>query len=263
MPPPPPDDSPRWRVSQYEDAARAAGGLPAALTGASETPAGGITVLGSTLLADLRRVEQAGDGSEVLEVVAACLRHRESALIHLDDAGYVLPITVFPIQRLFHTPLQAEQWSALHWGRLRLIDVQPAVLRPPGHLYTDRVAATQRYGSLTILLWLLALHGPRKQLLPQIDERAAYRLTAGPELTALPLSGALGPAVDHLRTEAMTLRALARLPGMDVERASRLLNALYLQSALMVLRSSSGEPPARGAAAPGLIERIRSRFGGL
>lgn len=269
-PPPPdePDDDPdasaRWRVSEYQEVLH---GAPprdhAPLIGLGNAIAPASTLLSSTLLADLRRVDRTADGSDVLEVVAACLRHKENALLHLDDGGYVLPITVFPSQRMFHTPLRAAQWANLHWARLKLIDVQPAVLRPPGHVYTERVASTQRYGALTILLWLLALHGPRRQLLPQIDARASYRLTAGPELQALPLSGALAPAVQHLRNQAMSLRALSRLPGMDLERASRLLNALYLQSALMVLRSSSSQSATPSQQPTTWLGRIRSRWGSL
>lgn len=247
-----PSDSSRWRVSAYREGRVAdAPALAAAPT----------TVLSSTLLAELRRVDRGVDGQDILEVVAACLRHKESVLMHLDDGGYVLAITLFPQQRLFHTPLRAEQWSSLHWARLKLIDVLPAQLRPPGDVYAERVAASQRYGSLTILLWLLALHGPRRRLLPALDMRAAYRLTSAPDLQALPLAGALAPAVQRLRREAVTLRDLARMPGMDTERASRLLNALYLQSALMVLRSPDAGAP--GPAPDSWWGRLRSRWGGL
>lgn len=255
-----PEDAPaeRWRVSAYENAIRQGAAVSNVAQGANQDR---VTLLSSTLSAELRQVERTAEGSDILEIVAACMRHKENVLIHLNDGGFVLPITLFPQQRLFHTPLVADQWSTLKWARLKLIDVQPAALRPPGDVYTERVASAQRYGALTILLWLLALHGPRRELLPQVDARAAYRLSAGPELQALPLSGALSPAVQKLRAQPMTLRTLSKLPGMDVERASRLLNALYLQSALMVLRSGSALPP--DTQPMGFIERLRSRWGGL
>jgi hypothetical protein len=41
----------------------------------------------------------------------------------------------------------------------------------------------------------------------------------------------------RLRNEGSTLSDIAEWPGMDRERAVRLLNALYLQAGLMVSRS--------------------------
>ena len=54
--------------------------------------------------------------------------------------------------------------------------------------------------------------------------------------------GALGPAAERLRHDAASLRDIANWPGMSTDRACRLLNALYLTSALMVMRS---HPAAR------------------
>jgi hypothetical protein len=50
--------------------------------------------------------------------------------------------------------------------------------------------------------------------------------------------------MQRLRQGAASLREMAHWPGMSVERASRLLNALYLCGALMVTRS---HPAARSA----------------
>ena len=49
--------------------------------------------------------------------------------------------------------------------------------------------------------------------------------------------GALTPAIQRLARQGATLKELADWPGMDRERATRLLNALYLQSGLIVSRS--------------------------
>jgi hypothetical protein len=54
---------------------------------------------------------------------------------------------------------------------------------------------------------------------------------------ALPAKGALLAAVLRLRREPTNLRDMAHWPGLNRERASRLLNALYLQAGLIVSRS--------------------------
>jgi hypothetical protein len=54
--------------------------------------------------------------------------------------------------------------------------------------------------------------------------------------------GAIGSAMERLRHGSAPLRQIATWPGMSNERASRMLNALYLVSTLMVSRS---HPAAR------------------
>ena len=55
-------------------------------------------------------------------------------------------------------------------------------------------------------------------------------------------------AMHRLQRESVSLRDLAGWPGMSLERASRLLNALYLTGGLMLTRS---HPAARDE--PGLL----------
>jgi len=57
----------------------------------------------------------------VLEVLAACLRHSNDLALHLDRDGHVLPITVFPRQHLFHTPLPLDQLYATRFDSVRLL----------------------------------------------------------------------------------------------------------------------------------------------
>ena len=103
------------------------------------------------------------------------------------------------------------------------------------------------------LLWRLALHGPRARLLNEIGGTAAYRVLRNPKVDDLPLPGALGPAAERLRREAASMKEIAAMPGMSLERAARLLNALYLGSNLMVSRSAAAARP----------EPRRSLFGWL
>ena len=79
-------------------------------------------------------------------------------------------------------------------------------------------------------------------LLEEISGRVAYRLVSSSSKELPPLRGALSSAVTRLRSEAVSLRDVASWPGLSVERASRLLNALYLNGALM---TSQSHPAAR------------------
>jgi hypothetical protein len=96
------------------------------------------------------------------------------------------------------------------------------------------------------------MHAPRAELLADIAGRAAYRLAAGFDAGAGHVSGALGAALRRLRAESAALAEIARWPGLDRARATRLLNAVDLQGGLMVLRT---HPQAREAASG--IDRLR------
>jgi hypothetical protein len=230
------DDSTLWRISAYE---RLRAG------GAAGFDAEGSTLLPTTLLADLRRLQGGAAAGDVLEVVAACLRHREPALLNLALGECVWPLTLFPGQQLYHSPRDASALvTSSGLQTLRLIEAERPGLRPPGHPMHERIAAPDKYRPLAPLLWTLALHGPRATLLAEIGGRAAYRLASGHAADRALAPGALAPAVTLLRQRAASLREIARWPGLSVERASRLLNALYLTDALMVTRS---HPSARKA----------------
>lgn len=222
-----------WRVSEFE---RQKPALEAELADSSPT------LLPTTLLIELRQIEKDPLLNDVLEVAAACLRHREAVLLIVACGALAWPLTLFPHEGLVHSPRDfVERADAASLAGLRLIDLRRPLVRPPGHLYHERVAAPAQYRPLSPLLWALALHGPRAMLLQQIAGRAAYRLAAGPS-PASPPPGALAPAVQRLRLEAAALRDIARWPGMSIERACRMLNALYLTESLIVTRS---HPAAR------------------
>ena len=88
-----------------------------------------------------------------------------------------------------------------------------------------------------------------------IGGRSAYRLAAGGVDMLPDLPGALASTALRLRQGAASLREMAAWPGMSSERASRLLNALYLGGGLMVMHSHAAardEPAGRvGLAALG------------
>jgi len=196
--------------------------------------------LSPSLMQDLLRFEPArrqGEGLEVLEVLAACVRHGCNLLVHLQDEARVVPLTVFPAERLVHCPMNMAQLLATRLTDLHVMHVEPAVLRPLGHPDQAMVGDAEHYTPLGPLLWELALRGAREELLPEIAGNAAYRIAPGVEFQALNLTGSLAAAVQRLQRATTNLREISEWPGFDRARATRLLNALYLQAGLMVSRT--------------------------
>jgi hypothetical protein len=207
----------------------------------ADTTSGGessrMNQLSPSLQADLQRADQHGGVSETVEVIAACVRHSTRVTIYLQCAGRVLPLTVFPQQRLVHCPMDLDEFVARHLAEARVMHLEPAVLRPPGDIERELIGESRLYHPLTPLLWEVAMRGPRSELLPEIGGPAVYRVSPSLDIDALPLGGALRPAIERLRRKAMPLAAIATWPGFDRERASRLMNAIYLQAGLIVSRS--------------------------
>jgi len=209
-------------------------------SGAGDTDNGRLSSLSPSLLQDLRRFEKQdrpGDALELLEVLAGCIRHASSLLIHLQDQTRVVPLTVFPRERLVHCPLPMAQLLETRLAELQVLQVEPAVLRPLGDADHELVATAECYVPLGPLLWELALRGSREDLLPEIAGNAAYRIAPGANLRGLILTGTLAQAVTRLKRHTTNLREIADWPGFDRARATRLLNGLYLQAGLMVSRS--------------------------
>lgn len=196
-----------------------------------------ISSLSPSLRADLQRFEADGGTSEVLDVVAACVRHAKRVTIHLQCDDRVVPLTVFPGERLVHCPLTMNQLFAKPLTKLHVMHVEPAVRRPPGDVQRELVGEERLHFPLGPLLWELAMRGARSELLPEIAGPAVYRVTPGLNVEALPVSGPLREAIERLRSETATLSDMVHWPGVDREHAARLLNALYLQAGLMVSRS--------------------------
>lgn len=236
------DDSTLWRISEFERVRIETGNSGYARLG-------GPTVLPTTLVSELARMEYSTDGSEPLEVVAACMRHREAALIYLQHEGLIWPVTLFPRERLYHSPRDLTPEIEKGVRQLRIHSVEPPGVRAPGHFMTERVAEEKHYRQMDPLLWALGLHGPRGTLLGEISGNAAYRVAPDFHVGLLPLAGAVGPAFTRLRRETASLKAIAKWPGMNIDRTIRLLNALYLLSGLMVLRmhpAARKEPTTTG-----------------
>jgi hypothetical protein len=194
--------------------------------------------LSPSLRADLQRFEHDdGTGGEAVEVVAACIRHAKRVTIHLQCGERVVPLTVFPQERLVHCPMDINEFIERHLPHLRVMHVEPALLRPPGDPVESLVGPAHLHHPLAPLMWQLALRGPRRELLPEIAGPAAYRVSPSLDIDALPARGVLRAVIEKLRRQTANLSEIASWPALDRERAARLLNGLYLQSGLIVSRS--------------------------
>lgn len=226
------DVSTLWRLSAFERQR----------AGDAEAGLGVVSALGTTLMSELHELQRRRRDDDLLEVVAACLRQCQHALLVVRHQDLVWPLTLYPERGLYHVPRPLI--GPLHEGNLdlRVMEVAPAVRRPPSRTLPQEAIEAQHFQPLPPLLWTLAQTVPRPFLLPEIAGRAAYRLAPDfvPEPTMA--AGALGPALRRLRTTIVPLRAMARWHGMDLERAVRLVNGVYLLGGLMVLRT---HPAAR------------------
>jgi len=213
------DDSTLWRVSAFERQRGERGDSGFARLSDSR-------LLSNSMSAELSQLRRSDRADDVLETVAACMRCRESALILLRRDGLVWPLTLFPQIHLYHLPRAID--PSLQQGSR---DMEVIAVEPPC------------YRGLAPLLWALALHVPAARLLRAISGHAAYRITAGLGGEGV-LAGALRSSFVQLRSQIASQRDIAAWPGMDAERAARLLNGAYLQGGLIVVRS---HPAARDA----------------
>ena len=198
--------------------------------------------LNPSLMQDLQRFaaeHRPGDGLDLLEVLAASLRHNSTLQLHLQNDEQVLQMTVLPASRQVRCLMSTPPWLALGLLTLRVLRVASLSSDGSEAAAANSDAAGTAY-DLGPLLWHLALHGARGELLPEIAGVATYRVTPGASLDVAEPVGALAEAVLRLQGQTTPLRDVAAWPGFDRDRAQRLLNALYLQSALIVTRSHPG-----------------------
>ena len=204
------------------------------------TPSGNssrISSLSPTLQTDLQRFEQGGGTTESVEVIAACLRHSKPVTIHFQCDDKVIPLTVFPQERLVHCPVDMPVLIERYLPLLRVMHVEPAILRPPSDPQSALVGEARLYHPLGPLVWGLAMQGSRRELLPEISGSAAYRVAPGLDDDDLPVSGVMRVTIQRLRRSTANLNEISSWPDLNRERAARLLNALYLLTGLIVSRS--------------------------
>jgi len=236
MPAPDFQQSTVWQMSVHECAH--------AETGDSGTLAlAGGAVLPRQLCAALSSLERGQRPLQAIDVLAACVRLRVSALILLRQRGMVWPLTLFPQHQLHHLPCAAVARLSEGGRELEVISVEPPGLRAPLGQGTS-VSDGSGYGPIQPLLWAMAMHAPCSGLFAEISGRAAYRITADTCDDGL-VGGAVKSSLKRLRKDVAALHDIAAWPGMGTDRATRLLNGAYLQGGLRVLRT---HPSARDAA---------------
>ena len=119
-------DSTLWRISAYER-------MRLERSSSAFAQFGENTLLPTTLLADLRHLGSHREGGDVLEVLAACMRHRQSALVCLQYEDLVWPLTVFPGELVYHSPRDMALAAPDGLSALKLLSFDAPGLRPPGH----------------------------------------------------------------------------------------------------------------------------------
>ncbi len=201
-------------------------------------PSTRLSSLGASLTQDLMRFEQEGRATDLIEVLAAGVRHARSITVHLRYGDKVLPLTLFAKERLAHCPIDPRVLVEQRVDDpLTVLQVEPAVLRPPGDPDRALVGNAATYYPLSPLLWALAMYGARAELLPEIAGTAVYRVSPEFDRKLAGRAGPLRSAVMQLRREVASLRQIESWPGMNHELAMRLLNAVYLQVGLIISRS--------------------------
>lgn len=215
--------------------------------------------LGNSIWADLRRFEASPSGFDLLVVVAACMRHVHSLDIHIRMRGQLEVLSVYPQAQSFRCALDLCSLPPSEMAALGLVHVEPVAtwLEPEHGL---QPSSTLRTGQLRLLLWLMALHGPRSALLPEIDEPARFRLAPGLDLLSLPLDLALTQVLDKMHDKPLSVDELASDSALGRPGVVRLLNALYLQSGLIVTRHGL-TPWSMQRAVDVVLRTIPSGFG--
>ena len=197
-----------------------------------------LSSLSPSLLQDLQRFEPGGSQRELLEVLAAGVRHTQPLAIDLMGDQRRLTLSLFAQDRRVHCTLPLAALMATDLAALQVLQVRPANRRPA----LDAAAATglagpDHHGPLHPLLWAVALRGARSALLPELAGPAAYRVSPSLDLAGLDVPGAMASCINRLRRQTRNLADIARWHDIGTPRAMRLLNALYLQSGLIVSRS--------------------------
>ena len=196
-----------------------------------------LSSLSPSLLQDLQRFDPSCPQRELLEVLAACLRYAQALTVDLDGPRGRLTLSLFPLDSMLHCALSIDELRDSDLALQQVVGVRPASLLPPANALLKRLEEQHGYVPLRPLLWLTALYGARDSLLPELSGQAAYRVAPSLNLAGLDVPGAMSRCIVQLRRHTCNLGEIARWHDIGIARATRLLNALYLQSGLIVSRT--------------------------
>ena len=197
----------------------------------------GMSSLSPSLLQDLQRFDPSSPQRELLEVLAACLRHTQALAVALDGPLGPLTLNLFPLDSMMHCAQSIQELMDSDLSLQQVVGVRPANLQPPVNALLKPLDGQRGYVPLRPLLWVTALYGARDKLLPELAGQAAYRVAPSLNLAGLDVPGAMQRCIMQLRRQTSNLGEIARWQDIGTGRAMRLLNALYLQAGLIVSRS--------------------------
>ncbi len=209
------------------------------LTDSSLTSTGSgtrLSTLSPSLFADLERFAKSGAQTELLEVLAASIRHAQPLTLILEHGPTALQLLLFPRQGQFVCGIDLSGLDPNAMQALRVTHIEPTLVAAPENLGRfPRADATRQY-PLSPLLWRFALHGARGELLPEIAGPVKYRVSPALALDKWMADRGLLTTLHELRNTPFSLQELAQRPGFSRERAERLLNGIYLQAGLIISR---------------------------
>lgn len=189
------------------------------------------STLSPSLREDLLRFVDEDTTIELLPAIAACLRHARPVSLRLDLGGLAVTATIHPREQLFRSVLDLGALSPGECRRLTLVAIEP------DETVSYFAGRDRPSGPLRPLLWRLAMHGARAELLPELEGPVRYRLAYGAAPVAPDTAPELLRVLGRLRTVPLSLDEIAAGSGLAPAVVQRLLNALYLQSGLMVVRA--------------------------
>lgn len=198
-------------------------------SGPAPLPDSGVrSTLSGSLQTDISRFIEEPQSAELLPILAASMRHARCiamVLAHEHDEVY---LSIDPRTQSFESDVD-------------LLDLPDAVFRQLRLRQLDDGAPLSgagcglRVGRLGDLVWRAALAGSRADLLPEIAGRVMYRVPGRMPPPAMAGAAALHAMAARLNGPPATLAELQKLGSAEL--AQRLLNGLYLKSALIVTRA--------------------------
>jgi hypothetical protein len=204
----------------------------ALLTG--EASLGARSTLSGSLQRDVARFLATPANGELLPVLAACVRHSRPITTILAHGECEVCLTLDPRMQMFACDLDLLALEEAQFRALSLQCVDDAI-------DLDALARSARAGRLAKLLWRVAMEGNRDDILPEIGGPATYRISGGFRRGLVSLPQSLETVVTRLNGPPASLAELQQIAG-NGPLIQRLLNALYLDSALIVTRAGPRRP---------------------
>ena len=199
-----------------------------------EPSAGARSTLSGSMQSDVARFLGSPGTTELLPVMAASVRHLQPITMILSQGHREWRLSIDPRAQTYRSEFDvlALEHRAFRNLCLRRVDEGGAVTAPHRTIVE---------GQLSDLLWRAAMVGNRDKILPEISGRVRYRTAGTFRPGSDPIAPTLVPVLARLSRSPATLAELQRIAA-DKLAPQRLLNSLYLQSALIVTRAGPAGP---------------------